>query len=102
MKFVSIFWPGENEKRTNKCPDNINSIVSTIPNTTQAVLFACAVVLLVSSRITSAQLRGIVPVINRDRDAVALKHVYEPNSDGSYVYRCGIDDWSTLLQANVI
>lgn len=87
MKFVSIF--GESEKRINKWLYNINSAVSNIPNTTQAVLFACAVVLLVSSRITSAQLRGIIPVINRDRDAVAVKHVYEPNSDGSYVYRCG-------------
>lgn len=57
-----------------------------ITTTTKAIFFVCAVILLVTSR-TSAQLRGIVPVVSRDRDAVALKNVYEPNSDGSYVYR---------------
>lgn len=57
----------------------------------------CAVILLVTSR-TSAQLRGIVPVASRDRDAVALKHVYEPNSDGSYVYRSVIVN--TWIQVN--
>lgn len=36
----------------------------------------------------TAQLRGgIVPVTTRDGQAVALKHVYDKNPDGSYVYR---------------
>lgn len=63
----------------------------------KAIIFICAVILLAASR-SSAQLRGIVPVINRDRDAVAVKHVYEPNSDGSYVYRCAFLDYFKSLQ----
>ena len=51
----------------------------------KSILSVCAVLLLAIG--ASAQLRGLVPVVNRDRDAVAVKHVYEPNSDGSYVYR---------------
>lgn len=46
------------------------------------------IVLVTIATIASAQLRGIVPVSNRDRDAVVLNHVYEPNPlDGSYVYK---------------
>lgn len=33
----------------------------------------------------NAQLRPIIT--SRDRDAVILKQIYEPNPDGSYVYR---------------
>lgn len=32
----------------------------------------------------SAQIRPIIS--SRDRDAVILKQIYEPNPDGSYVY----------------
>uniref|UniRef100_A0A1L8E434 Putative cuticular protein 47ea n=1 Tax=Nyssomyia neivai TaxID=330878 RepID=A0A1L8E434_9DIPT len=40
--------------------------------------------LLAIASIASAQIRGIVP--SRDANAVILKHIYEPNPDGSYVY----------------
>lgn len=53
-------------------------------NSLQAISAVCVLLLIGES---CAQLRGIVPVINRDRDAVAVKHIYEPNADGSYVYR---------------
>lgn len=35
--------------------------------------------------IVNAQIRPILQ--SRDRDAVILKQIYEPNPDGSYVYR---------------
>lgn len=83
MKFVSK----SNDKKSSSARSNWIIIISVlITTTTKAIFFVCAVILLVTSR-TSAQLRGIVPVVSRDRDAVALKNVYEPNSDGSYVYR---------------
>ncbi|GAB0093171.1 endocuticle structural glycoprotein SgAbd-2 [Sergentomyia squamirostris] len=40
--------------------------------------------LLTIASIASAQIRGIAP--SRDGNAVILKHIYEPNPDGSYVY----------------
>lgn len=84
MKFVSK----SNDKKSSSARSNWIIIISVLitTTTTKAIFFVCAVILLVTSR-TSAQLRGIVPVVSRDRDAVALKNVYEPNSDGSYVYR---------------
>lgn len=83
MKFVSK----SNDQKSSSARSNWIIIISVlITTTTKAIFFVCAVILLVTSR-TSAQLRGIVPVVSRDRDAVALKNVYEPNSDGSYVYR---------------
>ncbi|KAG4077087.1 hypothetical protein HA402_016074 [Bradysia odoriphaga] len=42
-------------------------------------------VILVVISIANAQIRPI-GVSSRDRDAVILKQVYEPNPDGSYVY----------------
>lgn len=45
--------------------------------------------------IVNAQIRPILQA--RDRDAVILKQVYEPNPDGSYVYR-----WKFKIKENKV
>lgn len=44
------------------------------------------VVVLAAVAVASAQIRPSL-VSSRDRDAVILKQTYEPNPDGSYIYK---------------
>uniref|UniRef100_A0A1B0D480 Cuticular protein n=1 Tax=Phlebotomus papatasi TaxID=29031 RepID=A0A1B0D480_PHLPP len=58
--------------------------MSVVVMTMMMMVVVMIIGLLAIASIASAQIRGIVP--SRDANAVILKHIYEPNPDGSYVY----------------
>lgn len=79
-------------ERTEPCNERIITMKHRLLPTETLIIFFFnypnlkALVILVVISIANAQIRPL-GVSSRDRDAIVLKQVYEPNPDGSYVYR---------------